>query len=107
MNRDALFAAMEMTASPRPLPVDVPGWGRIFVKPPTAGEIDEHAAEQAKYADDTQHRFARAAARLICDENGNRLFDPGNASDVALLAKQPWSLLSKVLNAADAEDTTA
>lgn len=104
MNREELIAAMQATANPQPVPVPVAGWGTLHVKPPTVEEVDA-AQDVEEPQDGKKRRFARAAARIICDEQGARVFDPMNAADIDLLAKQPWTMLHKVLNAADAKGT--
>lgn len=47
MNRDELIAAMEITASPRLIPVTVPTWGTVYVKPPTVEEVDSNVEANA------------------------------------------------------------
>lgn len=93
MTLDDLMKAMQATASPTPKSVDVPGWGTVYVRELTVGEVQE----QADQAEGDPHKIARAAARLICDEKGKRLFDPANPDHVALIAKQPWRLLRKIV----------
>jgi len=100
MNREDLIAAMQATASPKPVAVAVPAWGTVYVKPPTVEEVDA-ASDTAESEDGKKRRLARAAARVICDEQGKRMFDPTAASDIELLAVQPWSMLQLVLAAAD------
>jgi hypothetical protein len=100
MDRAALIAVMTATAAEPPLPVDVPKWGRVYVKPITVAEVEDQAADTDPDKKN-KRRMARAAARVICDEAGNRVFDPDDEEHVALLAKQPWSLLRVVLEASD------
>lgn len=97
MNRDDLIAAMRSTASAAPTPVEVDGWGVMYVRPPTVAEVDA-ARKQEEPEDDKQ--FARGACRVICDKDGARIFDAMNEDDVNLLASQPWSMLTKVIAAA-------
>lgn len=102
MNRAELIAAMQTTASQKPVPVTTPSWGVVFVKPPTVEEVDANTDDNAKPGEvDRKRRLARAAARVICDEQGQRLFDPMNTADVDLLAVQPWSMLQLILARAD------
>lgn len=104
MNREELIAAMRATASPKPIAVPVKGWGTLYVRPPTVEEVE--AATQQKAPEDGKKRsFARGAARVICDEKGKLVFDPANVADVDLLASQPWSMLQKVIKAADVNGT--
>jgi len=102
MNREDLIAAMQATASPKPVAVTVAGWGTLHVKPPTVEEVD--AARKTEEPDDDK-QFARGACRVICDESGARLFDATNAEHVDLLAKQPWSMLQQVIRAAGSKGT--
>lgn len=93
--REDLIAAIRATATQTPRAVVVPKWGTVYVRDITVGEIEEQTADTENKADKT--RFARAAARVLCDETGALLFDPNDNEDVAVLAKQPWKLLRKVL----------
>lgn len=100
MNRDQLIAAMHVTADEKPRAVTVPKWGTVYVRSLTVGEVDEQSEDVANEKD--KKRIARAAARLLCDEDGNRLLDPNEPGDVDLLARQPWTLLRKVIADPDA-----
>lgn len=93
--RDDLIAAMRATASSKPRAVKTKSWGTVFVREVTVAEIDEQTSDTADGKD--KNRIARGAARVICDEDGKRLFDPANEADVELLASQPWSLLRAVI----------
>jgi hypothetical protein len=100
MDRAQLIAAMQATADKPPVPVVTKEWGTVFVRPLTVDEADSLQGQDATGAKD-KRRLARGACRLICDETGQRLFDANNEDDVGLLARQPWTLLRKVLSAAD------
>lgn len=101
MDRQSLIGAMIATASAPLKSVTVPQWGTIYVKAPTVAEVD--ATSGFKEPEDGKvRRFARAAARIMCDEHGNRIFDATSEEDIQLLASQPWELLQKVLAAAEA-----
>ena len=95
MNREELIAAMRATATEAPRAVTVPKWGTVYVRDVTVAEVEEQTNDTADKKD--KQRIARAVARILCDEQGNRLFDPEDQDDVALLARQPWKLLSKVI----------
>lgn len=146
MNREDLIAAMELTASRRLIPVTVPRWGTLHVKPPTVMEIEANiaanaaaraagvavlpdliqaeaaataaaaanpedqvlahaaavaAAKVSLYSGKGDH--ARAAARIMRNEHGKRLFDPANEDDLVLLTMQPYSMLQAVLTAAEGD----
>jgi len=97
MNRDELIAKMKVTAAQKPTAVTVPGWGKVWVRSLTVDEVDAQDEDTNDKKDRT--RLSRGAARLICDENGKRMFDPENPEDVKLLAAQPWNLVQMVLAA--------
>jgi hypothetical protein len=99
MNRSELIAAMQLTAAEKPVPVEVKGWGTVYIRALTVAEVEEQADDVADKND--KSRIARGAARLLCDEDGKMLFDPKNEEDIKLLAKQPWRLIRKIIDASD------
>jgi hypothetical protein len=101
MNRDQLITAMQQTAIEKPRKVEVPVWGAVYVRALTVAEVEAQTDDTTDKKD--KNRLARAAARVLCDEAGKRLFDPDNAGDVQLLASQPWKLLRQVLSDPDDE----
>lgn len=106
MNRDQLITAMQQTANEKPRAVLINGWGTLYVRALTVAEVDAQANEPEKKDADGKiiidnRRLARGVARVLCDEEGNRIFDPDNTEDVELLAKQPWKRLRKVLAESD------
>lgn len=103
MNRDSLIAAMQAVAAEGPRAVKVRGWGEVYVRSLTTAEVEEAQAETSAVNGKDKMTLARGAARLICDENGNRLFDHKSDADLKLLAAQPWDLLRKVLEAGDSD----
>lgn len=96
-----LIDAMRVTANPKPVPVPaVEGWPKLYVRPPTVEEVDRRA-NAVDTEKDKKHRFAKGAARVICNSNGVLLFDEDNTEHLELLAAQPWAMLQKVLTMAD------
>jgi hypothetical protein len=96
MNREQLIAAMKSAAAVAPLKVDVQGYGgAVYVRALTVAEVEEQTADTQDGKD--KQRIARGACRVICDETGQRIFDPADAGDVALLSSQPWSILQGIL----------
>lgn len=96
MNREQLIAAMSGT--PRLKMFHVEGWGTLHIRPLTVAQVDLQQQESRKDGKDAL-RFARAAARMLCDEHGVLLFDEASEADLQLLASQPWESLRKVLEA--------
>jgi hypothetical protein len=102
MTRDELIAAMRVTAAEKPTAVDVKGLGTVYVRSLTVAEMEEIGDENnAGTAQKKKNKIARSVAQVMCDENGKQLFDPENADDVALLAKQPWRVLKRVIDVSD------
>lgn len=102
MNVTELIAAMRGTADAKPRKVDIKAWGgAVYARALTVDEVEEQTADTTAQGD--KGRMARAAARVICDAQGKRLFDPGNAEHVKLLGAQPWALLRKVLEASEVD----
>lgn len=97
--REELIAAIRATATQAPRAVVVPKWGTVYVRDITVGEVEEHTADTENKTD--KAKFARAVARVLCDETGTLLFDANDNEHVALLAKQPWKLLRKILEEDD------
>lgn len=79
----------------RPEPVDVPGWGRVYVRAQTVAEVDANTV--ADKDADPHMRMARGLARVIVDADGALMFDEASAEDVALIAAQPWPLMQKLV----------
>ena len=108
MNREQLLAAMQGTIA-KPMPVDVPKWGTVYVRSRTLEEVDADAENEQKAQDqdksDSRHRrLARAVMRVVCDEQGNRVF---GEDDLDLIAGQPYHILRRVIAAAGGEDEDA
>lgn len=95
MDKSKLFKLMAQTSAIKPTPVEVPVWGRVYVRPLTVAEVEE---QMGKYADDNQS-ISRGIARALCDADGVRLLDPDSTADVDLIAQQPWSQLASIRDA--------
>lgn len=94
---------------PKPTPVDVPKWGTVYVRPRTLEEVDadaekEQKAQEQDTSQSRSRRLARAVANVMCDETGARLFSSDNATDIDLLASQPYHIMRLILAAAGGED---
>ena len=97
MTRDELIAAMKADGASDLIKVEVPRWGVLHVRPVTVQEAETLGKLDGE--EGGQSQFAVLAARVICDEKGNRVFDPENADDLALLAARRSSDLMKVITA--------
>lgn len=98
MDRAALLAAMQAAAGAKPVPVDMPAWGgTVYVRQLSVADVEDASGEDRS----DKRNLCRAAARVLCDQDGARLFDPSSAVDLQLLAQQPWTVLQRVLDAGD------
>ncbi len=81
--------------------IEVPKWGTVYVRDVTAGEFDKWSAQVkdrlGDLADIDQTAFA--AAIVICDEKGHRVFDPLDPEDIAFLSKRRKRDLNLILQA--------
>ena len=105
MTREELIAAMQGTTS-KPIAVDIPKWGTVYVRPRTLEEVDadqgnETKAQEQDKSENRQRRLARAVVKVMCDEHGNRVF---GADDIDLIAAQPYHLIIRILAAAGGEE---
>jgi hypothetical protein len=102
MDKATLIKRMQETANIKPLKVPVKGWGDVYVKALTTAEV-EAQTNAAKEGDEPKDKrtLAVGAARIICDENGNRIFDDNSEQDLTLLGSQPWAMLSKIISASN------
>lgn len=106
MDRAQLIAAMEAAAAVKPEPVSVPIWGgTVYVRTTLTVDDIENSPRPGEGRD--KRAISRAAARVLCDENGAPLFDPSSDSDVELIARQPWDALKLINDAAAKANGTA
>lgn len=101
MTREELIAAMRADGADTPVKVRVPRWGDLWVKSPTVEEAEAQPRLEGDAAE--RNKLARAAALVICDENGKRMFDPENGEDLALLSQRRSADLMAVLAAANGD----
>lgn len=93
----AAFAA----ASVQPVPVDLPGIGRVFVKPLTVADVQTMPQPAPELADQINAMgTARGVAMVLSDATGNRIFDPNSLDDLQLISQQGWDRMSALIKAA-------
>lgn len=101
LNKEQILTANDIKTEK----VAVPEWGgHIYVRVMSGKERDDYEASCLKQVSPT--RFitdmsmvrAKLAARCICDENGQRLFDN---KDIAALAEKSGRALDRVMEVAE------
>lgn len=102
MTRDELRAKILATASPKPVPVNVPEWGDVYVKPLLVGEIETMSADA-----DPKLQTARGIARMLCDKNGELLFDVNSADDLFAINRLRASSLEQIHKAMEQVNATS
>lgn len=93
---EQMRARILASANPKPVKVDTPAWGRVWVRVLTCADVDEAKADPGD-----KLRIARGVARVLCDADGVLLFDPSNEEDVKSIASLPWADLSGILTQAE------
>ncbi len=88
---------MKADGAEKPVAVDVPRWGRVYVRFPSVAEAETQ--KTLPEGEEDLHTLARAAALVLCDETGARLFDPFNADDIDLLSARRAADLQKIISA--------
>lgn len=101
MTRDELRAKILATASPKPVPVNVPEWGDVFVRPLLVGEVESMSSDA-----DPKLQTARGVARMLCDQNGDLLFDPNSAEDLFAINRLRASSLNRIYQAMEEINVT-
>ncbi|ABX34284.1 hypothetical protein Daci_1641 [Delftia acidovorans SPH-1] len=89
---EQMRARILASANPKPVPVDTPAWGRLWLRVLTCADVDG-----AKPPEGEKMRLAHGVAQVLCDEDGVLLFDPASEEDVKSIATLPWADLSGIL----------
>ncbi len=95
-------AQLEANASRKPMLVNIPGVGEKYIRRITIGELDEQIND-TEGEKPTKLGLARGACRVLAYPDGERMYDPDNAADVALWAKQPFDVLTAINKAQELE----
>jgi hypothetical protein len=97
-DKTAFMAAMRAAANPKPLQIDVDGLGVCYVRAITAGQGSELAGMDSV---DKKYENVRNVAIVLCDADGNLLFDAKNEGDLELLSQQKAGAINAILQAAN------
>ena len=81
--------------------VTVPRWGDVYVRDISGDEFDRYTREAKDALGDLAevHQLAFGVALVLCDEHGERIFDPMNPADLVLLGKRRKRDLDAVITA--------
>lgn len=96
MKKSDLVKFFSEANKPKLSKVSIEGLGDIYVRALTVQEVEEQINDM-----DSENKIARNIARVLCNEDGERLLDPNNDSDVALIASQPWESIMPIRQAID------
>lgn len=97
MDKASLRAQILATANPTPTPVGVPAWGKVYIRPLTVGDIESFSGDAAQ-----TNKAARSIARVLCNADGELIFDPNDEDDLrAINGLRADSL--QAINAANAK----
>jgi hypothetical protein len=95
--RDAILA----TAHPKPTAYDIEGWGTVWFRTLTVGEILSQQQDIQKSGADNQAALARALCRVLVNEDNTYVFDPNVKADVEAVLTLPWQLVKAAMEQAN------
>lgn len=95
--RDAILA----TAHPKPTAYEIEGWGKVWFRTLTVGEILSQQADIQKSGGDNQAALARALCRVLVNEDNTYVFDPNQKGDVEIVLTLPWQLVKLAMEQAN------
>ena len=101
MDRAALRAAVMAASNPPPVPLKVPGLGAVYVMVQTAYTADVARELLAKHQANDRLNVGRSLATILCDADGELLFDVGDIEDVKALAKLRSSVVAQIFDTAN------
>ena len=84
--RDAILA----TANPKPGRYEVDGWGWVYFRTLTVGEILTQQKDVATAGQENKEAMARSLCRVLVNEDNTYVFNPDSPEDVQLVLTLPW-----------------
>ncbi|MEK1930960.1 MAG: hypothetical protein AAAC47_14505 [Pararhizobium sp.] len=106
MNREETRALFVEWGNEAPKPVIVRG-KTIYVRELSTAEMDKRLIA-AKEDWQKELAITSGATAVVCDDQGNPVFDPTLEVDVKIVGKVAWSRINKIVSAmqTDEEETT-
>lgn len=112
MEFDDIVKSMETNAATvRPIKVDVPGIGALYVRRRTVLEYEQMSDVRLAFNQETEDGeqtptqktgiLAAAVARLLCKEDGSRFTSEQEQQLAVLISKQPDGVFHALINASD------
>lgn len=101
--RDQVLASL----NPPPTKVEIkgtpecPGWGTVYVRLLTAGEVMLAQEEAKSGRGGEKPSVARFVCRTLCQEDGTKAFDLNKPEDVEAVMKLPWPIVMEYVNEAN------
>lgn len=99
--KQEMLAAITAAASEKPKAVTIKGFPTFYVRGRTVGEVDDQKLSGNEWIKD--HTLTAAAALVICDAEGELMFNPDDPADMEsirkLFHKLPWSVVQKIIQA--------
>lgn len=97
MKPDQLRASILKASSPKPIRLEVDGIGPVFVRVQTAYDADVNRKKLEAAKKDDNCDIGRLLAIMLCDEEGNALFEMSDDDTVLKLAKLPGYVQEQML----------
>jgi len=98
--RDAILA----TANPKPLLSEVDGWGPVYFRTLTVGQILSQQADMQLAGEENHAAMCRALCRVLVNEDNSYVFDPNVEADVQTVLTLPWQLVKAAMEKANAHN---
>lgn len=98
MKKQTIFDIIKNSAGVKPVPVEVPEWGKVYILPLTVGQIESRIG---KDKENDEYVLSRSIARALCDEDGTLVLDADNEEHLKMIADQPWERLDSIRKAMD------
>lgn len=101
MSRADLVELFRAASNPKPRAVNVPGLGDVYIRTMTAYDADQMRRKLETLPKDDGCNVGRTLAFVLCDEDGESLFDAAAQADAELLSRLPQGVAAALMRAAN------